>query len=228
MPTLPQVESHARQLRALTSLATKALEVRFRRLDLDDLAGMQRTLTAYLPTLVDQFGSAAAAGAADWYDDLRADSPARGRFRAVPANLPGESRTAALAGWATSTTDRPLVLERLAGGVQRIVANADRDTITESARRDPHTVRYARHASANACAFCAMVASRGAVYRSEASAGEGRKYHDKCHCIAVPVWDGGSYQPAPYVKAWESAYKNAGTSDTSAALAAMRESLDTN
>lgn len=36
------------------------------------------------------------------------------------------------------------------------------------------------------CAFCIMLASRGAVYHSAASAGEMNKFHHHCNCLVVP------------------------------------------
>lgn len=41
------------------------------------------------------------------------------------------------------------------------------------------------------CAFCVMLASRGAVYRSEESAGgtNSRTFHKGCDCKVVPVFD---------------------------------------
>ena len=109
-----------------------------------------------------------------------------------------------------------------------MVSEGARDTVAESVDQDPAKPLFARHASANACAFCRLVATRGAVYRSAQSAGDGHKYHDHCHCVVVPVWDD-RYEPAPYVAGWESAYKSAykavGKADTKAILAHMRLSL---
>jgi hypothetical protein len=182
-------------------LAFRDLVAEYRTLDSDDLAGMQRELARFLPELVDTYGSATAASAADWYDELRDEARVAGRFRAVPVELPGTSRTDALAGWATATTDRPMVLARAAGGLQRIVANASRDTVTLSAARDPAPTRYRRVASGGACSFCLMLAAR-TDYRSEESASRvgngrsrgtraaGQQFHDHCNCAVVPVWPG--------------------------------------
>ncbi|HEY9353178.1 MAG TPA: hypothetical protein VIP28_08010 [Nocardioides sp.] len=229
MATPQQVEPHQRNIRDLTTLAIRDLVQYFRTLDPDDLAGMQRSLSEALPELVATYGTAAASLAADWYDELRdAAGPSGRTFRAVPAELPDIGRTDALAGWATSTTDRGLVLSRLSGGLQRIVANADRGTVEGSVRSDPADARWARHASANACAFCALLATRGAVYHSEKSAGLGAKYHDHCHCVAVPVWGAEEYEPPDYVATWTRAYKETGSTQTATALSGMRQILGTN
>ena len=72
--------------------------------------------------------------AADWYDEMRDAQRVKGRFRAIPATLPDSGRTDALAGWAVAPLfqaepDRATTLAKLAGGFQRIVANAARETL---------------------------------------------------------------------------------------------------
>jgi len=47
--------------------------------------------------LVAIYGSAAATLGADWYDEMRAAAAVKGRFRAIPAELPDQGRTDALA-----------------------------------------------------------------------------------------------------------------------------------
>lgn len=64
--------------------------------------------------------------------------------------------------------DPDVVLSRLSGSVKRMVADASRDTVLSSSLEEG--VRWARYASANACAFCRLLATRQAVYRSEADA----------------------------------------------------------
>lgn len=54
-------------------------------------------------------------------------------------------------------------------------------------------VAWARVLSgAENCAFCIILASRGPVYRTKASAGglKATAYHDLCDCEAVPIYDG--------------------------------------
>jgi hypothetical protein len=61
-----------------------------------------------------------------------------------------------------------------------------RDTIVESAHKD--NAAYARVPEPGACKFCLKLASRGFVY-SKSSVGDSKKFHGKCRCNAVPVWD---------------------------------------
>lgn len=62
------------------------------------------------------------------------------------------------------------LIDRLTGPVQRYVNTSARDTLSGNADREG--VVWARHASANACAFCRMLATRLAVYTSEDAAGQ--------------------------------------------------------
>jgi hypothetical protein len=80
--------------------------------------------------------------------------------------------------------DFPTTLVKVAGGLQRIIANADRQTIQASSIADPGARGWAREGSGN-CDFCAMLIGRGAVY-TEATADFDS--HDHCGCIAVPAF----------------------------------------
>lgn len=58
-------------------------------------------------------------------------------------------------------------------------------TMMRNAERDG--LRYARvPMGAETCTFCMMLASRGFVYKSAKTAGEGVHYHDGCRCKVVP------------------------------------------
>lgn len=142
-----------------------------------------------LPDLVDTYGSAATALGADWYEEMRADAGVIGRFAAVTAVLPDRARSVSLARWGveplfSATPDVATARSKVAGGLQRIIANADRATVTGSAVRDPRA-RGWRRAGSGKCGFCQMLIGRGAVYK-EATAQF--KSHDHCGCIGVPVW----------------------------------------
>ena len=94
---------------------------------------------------------------------------------------------------------------QLAGVITKQTADAAREAVTQATRDDSHAVGFARVTRPKACAFCLMLASRGAVYHSAKSASvvtggaRGRTrgtqakddtYHDGCRCFAVPVFDG--------------------------------------
>lgn len=67
---------------------------------------------------------------------------------------------------------------------------------------------WARHARHDSCGFCRVMATRGAVYRSEVTAGgKGNNYHRSCRCIPVPSTPDKPYKPAAYVDKWAKGYE---------------------
>lgn len=172
----------------------------------------------FFPLVADSWSHAAADIATTWYDES-ADLP----YTAEPGPLPSEEQLQASASWAlTAHGDDALI--RLAGTLQRAVFDGSRNTILHNVARE-RGASWARHASANACEFCRMMATRGAAYRSRNTAAG--KYHDHCHCIAVEVRPGGRYDPPPYVEQWQQQYQQArrlsGSSDPKQILAAWRQ-----
>lgn len=144
-----------------------------------------------LPNLVSLYGSAAATLGADWYDELRDEAGARGRFRAIPAELPDRDRTDALARWGVTplfkaAPDFGSALTLVQGGTQRIIANASRQSVTRSATADPSSAGWKRIGGGE-CAFCSMLISRDQLY-SEATADFAS--HDHCKCSAYPLIKG--------------------------------------
>lgn len=97
----------------------------------------------------------------------------------------------------------PTAVDRAAAGMaaagMRHVLGGGRDTISTSIEADRKALGYARVTSGKTCAFCAMLASRGPVYKSQASAErakDGGKYHDSCNCTTEPVYREGAPWPA--------------------------------
>lgn len=194
MPTPQLVSEHRRDLLAVIGTAERDLRRFWRQFGSADDA--RDGLLDLLPGLASFYGSAAATLGADWYDDLRDAAGVPGRFTAIPAELPDQGRTDALARWAVgplyaAEPDFASALTLLLGGFQRIVANADRQTITGSSVADPAARGWQRVGSGGNCVFCAMLIGRGEVY-SEASADFAS--HDHCNCGAVPAFDG---EPIP-------------------------------
>lgn len=67
------------------------------------------------------------------------------------------------------------------------VKRASSECILRNGRRDKADVKFARvPAGTETCAFCIMLASRGFVYRSAKTAGEGDHWHAHCDCRIVP------------------------------------------
>lgn len=71
------------------------------------------------------------------------------------------------------------------GAALRHALAGGRDTINGSVLDDPRAIGWARAADGNACAFCAMLASRGPVYSEDSADFEA---HDHCTCSTEPVY----------------------------------------
>ena len=141
-----------------------------------------------LPELGGAYGDAAAALAADWYEDVREASQARGSFSPVLASPPEPARWEALARWGVTPlfAERPdaaTALAKVAGGLQRSIADQHRLTVVESSIADLAASGWRRVGVGDSCGFCRMLIDRGHVY-TEASVTF--RSHDNCACAASP------------------------------------------
>ncbi len=175
----------------LTSLARDDLEAAWRQSAGLDATQIRDALMDVLPAIGDDYGLAAAAVAADWYEDVRNEAGAPGYFRADPAEGVTRERWDALARWGVeplfvAEPSRTAALALLAGGLQRTIADRHRLTIVDNSIRDPAASGWRRVGDGSSCSFCSMLISRGAVYGKETAT---FKSHDRCGCSAAPAWD---------------------------------------
>ena len=165
--------------------------------------------------------------AARYYDAFRVVEGAGGRFVADPAlglsrdvaavslrvTGPVALKRAVGAGLTPDAASR-LALSQLAGAASRLALNGGRDTIVGAVASDRAALGYARVTDGSPCAFCAMLAGRGAVYRSETTAGFDA--HDKCGCTAEPVLNATSALPgrgAQWSQMWAESSQGASGAD---------------
>lgn len=92
---------------------------------------------------------------------------------------------------------------RLAMAAGRHVMDGGRDAVLGAARAEPR-IGWRRVAAPSACAFCAMLASRGPVYRAETVEFPA---HDGCACTAEPAFpgEGRSAQEQAFYRQWKEA-----------------------
>lgn len=172
-----------REITALAETASDDLDLLWR--DADTPTELEAALRDTLPALIDTYGLAAGAFAADWYDDSRAEADVRGRFTALTAEI-ADNGSHALIGWALDTaTDMPAFQTLILGGTQRRIANHSRLTVMQSSIADPAARGWKRVGSGSSCEFCSMLLGRGAVY-TEATADFAAHDHDDC--FAAPEW----------------------------------------
>ncbi|MEU6959599.1 hypothetical protein [Streptomyces chrestomyceticus] len=86
---------------------------------------------------------------------------------------------------------------RQAAASSRVAMNGGRSTAWSHMRRDKRSLGYVRLSrTGTPCGWCAMLISRGPVYKTRASASfaDGDRYHDNCHCYAMPIFNWQQYQ----------------------------------
>lgn len=153
----------------------------------------------------------AATLAADWYDKLMKQDG----LKLAPAELadavPDEVITKAAHYQAGKLVegDTEGFTEACTDLLEHSMKHSLNGTITKNVERDStRGVRYARvPMGGETCAFCLMLASRGFVYKSADTAGEGAHYHKSCRCKAVPGVQGktkvAGYDPDSYYRAYK-------------------------
>ncbi|AQT81973.1 hypothetical protein B1R94_26005 [Mycolicibacterium litorale] len=260
----------------IVTLAARDLAKLWPRVDWSSPKAPAAVTTIYR-AITTRYGQAAAAVAAEFYDDVRADQRRlTSRFRATPADpVPDEQISdivdSAFKGKVTvevlpaedlpadaTTSDLPVeqrVQQRLENSLQRLVLQPARDTIALNAGKDPAQPRWIRVPTGKkTCAFCMMVASRellpsgrakfsgykSALVRIDDETGRlhvfaenGEKFHKKCDCEAVQVYDGVDLRElSPHIDHYQDIYNKAtaaaGTHrDTKKILREMRRLLNT-
>lgn len=207
----------------------------------------EQAWTATVAQLVDKYGQASATLAADYYDEARQLAGLDGDFDVPIADPPPLEQILASRRWSseqarkaaqqaaeqaiTAGTEQTAIdearqgaerrrknREREAAAAQRLAAQAGRRTIEQATRQDPQAQRWQRVPEPGCCAFCAMLALRGAVYDSRArtvqSGGSGKQkegdpYHDHCNCQPVPVFRGQSEAWREEFDDWQDLYDEA-------------------
>jgi hypothetical protein len=189
MPSQDEVDGFQAIIGRLAALAGDTAATIMREIDEAERADVY-------PAAVEPFLDASSLISAEWYNGL-SDAP----FTAEPAPVADAETLRYKTDWAATEPDPPQALK---DATDRLVFSASRDTVVDNAEREG--VRYARHASEDACPWCSILAMRGPVYHSADTA---TKSHDACKCVAVPVRDGDSYDEPEYVEGWRSEYQNA-------------------
>ncbi len=240
MPSRSEVDQFRSDLDALAALASTDVDTVWNELHTSDLTDreIRASMVETYSTIVTPYVSAAGDVAAVWYEDLAPDSD----YTAEPADLPSVEDLESTAWRLTRDmvevdVDDPEIddevdpiLAALETESQRLVYGGARDTIADNIAAEG--VRWARYASATACAFCRLMAIRGAVYASAESAGRIpnpddpknplNRFHSGCRCVTVPLREDDEWQPPGYMAAWEAEYEEASRHGRSNVLPLMR------
>lgn len=227
MPNQASLEQCRRLLNRLSADATTDLHAMLATLKGSDRVLMSQMLAEGWVALVEHFGDQAADIGADQFDQWATELGASPRV--VLADGVNEQRATARLGWALST---PNQLGNMATLLDELVKQPFRSTVQDSAHKSG--LAWARvPTGSETCSFCLMLASRGAVYRSEQVAQfgfSGKKYHGMCDCTPAPVRGPEDYpkgyDPDGLYDQYQQARKEAESGDPSKILAAMRDRFD--
>lgn len=218
----PVTQAHYQTIRGLSA----SLERAFRS---NQIMQIEKASAAYkraYAALVQEYGSAAVALNVNYYEDMRA-AAGLGRARVtVPPPISREAVDQALAevlAPGVGTTQF-----RAEGTAQKLVADTGKNALISAIMADDKVQRWARVASPAGCAFCRMIATRGAVYKSDATAGF--EAHNKCNCTVEPVYNPKSYEPTASTRADQALYAEStrgvrGTDQPNALLNAFRRGV---
>lgn len=151
-------------LSELSTLAIRDLVTVWERAKVADVAFAAFLVDAF-PEIATTYALVAADLAADWYQSSAPALP----YRAVVAPTPPVEALTRSARWALGA-DGDEALSRMSGTMQRAVYDGARGTILLNVESEGS--RWARHASANACEFCKLLATRteDSLYTSRESA----------------------------------------------------------
>jgi hypothetical protein len=212
----------------------RAAQIGLTRLLVRDVRGLRRLILpsrlresvpdwlAAMNLVVAQYSRTSAALAAEFYDAQREAAGVPGPFTVPLADPPPEEQTTASLRWATKDlwprepeAATPAQLEPLDVRLeqaekkaeqvaQKLVADTGRGTVQAAVRQDRQATAWARSAARGACAFCKMLALRGAVFAQDTA---DFRAHDGCHCGVIPVFRGQRFELSPHAREWERLYR---------------------
>ena len=175
--------------------------------------------------ILEKYGSASSNLGAEmfqqWADRLNLRGP---KLKVVRAQDPQKAQ--ARLQWAL---DQPNPLGNMRVLLDELVKQPARSTLAASA--GANGVKWARVPSGpKTCAFCYMLASRGAVYHTEVTAGKLTKFHGLCDCQIVPIKSPSDYPDGydpdamyeKYAEARDAATEGGDAIDVNQVLSRMR------
>jgi hypothetical protein len=226
----PPPVSNAHQLAQdalIASIVAPLIAHAFSFLDPADLKGSLPKVKALTAAVVHGYGTASAALAVRYYALERKHAGVASTFAAKPAPPVGADRVDPSIDWAVRGLWGPMntetithrgrelqpIADRLetaqtkaAGVAENLVLEPGRDTIIQAVGLDGAAKGWARVPESGCCFFCAMLATRGAVYKTEKTATF--ETHDHCRCHVEAVFH--AYEPSAQIREWQALYAEHG------------------
>jgi hypothetical protein len=151
-----------------------------------------------ITSLISKFYQASASDSARFYGLMRAISGLPYVQASIPKLPPQEllkvvdSQALGTFFHQIKTVDEHMAVQASGRAIEaassRLALKGGRQAIVDAVHVDPMAVGWERIVSPGSCAFCAMLASRGAVYKTQHNADF--QAHDHCHCTAQPIFEG--------------------------------------
>lgn len=201
----------------------------------------REALMDFLPELGDQYAGATSMVAAQFFDELIDIQDVAKPVAADTIMFEDPNRWRSLVDWGADdyvfdVLGDDSVYSRLAGGITKTLTEIAADTMIGNAQLQPTRLSAQRVPKPGCCAFCSMLASRGAVYSPESAGGVvgrgapvgshrlakgirprgsrrlGELYHDYCRCEVVTLTPENEAELAgiqeKHLQAYGEAYKN--------------------
>lgn len=206
------IESYTKALNKLSADAQKRLADDLAKIDFTaDVATVRDAIIDRMEFYCGPYADMAAILAAEFYDGLRELSVGKKLGALAESGREPIATEKAVRGIMQDVVEgkaAEAVVRKLLDRTDYEIKKSAGECIYRNGKRDPLKPRYARVPSgAETCRFCIMLASRGFVYRTKESAGEGNHYHANCDCRIVPGFDGettvAGYDPDALYDQWK-------------------------
>ena len=213
---------YATLLDRLSAAALADLDRLLRAVQDEPIEIQREALMDLLPELGDEYVGASSLVSAQFFDEIQSMMMVSKPVEPQVITSASRARWHALAGWGARGSvieqgGTMLMYSLLSGGLTKTLTELAADTMIGNAEllngaQSEFYVGYQRVPRPGCCAFCGMLASRGAAYSSEESAGKvvgrgrpvgshklakginprgsqraGEKFHDHCRCSVVAV-----------------------------------------
>lgn len=218
--TQPAAEKHHAAQIVLAALVARLIRHAFYRfLDPHNLRASTPKLVAAVEAIATHYGRAAAAAAVNEYRRAQhvAGGPANTRIP-LPAPISRDEITRlvddAVTGlYGNVTTDTVDVAEQhLEDSVSQLVFDQGTTALSNATLADTRAKGWARVPEPGCCAFCALLATRGPVYKAGSFTASNAQFtgpgdvkvHDHCRCGIEPVFN--AYEPSAQIRDWQNLY----------------------
>lgn len=208
------------------------LDAAFALIDVHNLKASLPQFKLAVAAIVRSFGQASATLAATFYRDERRLAGILAPLTMKVADPPSIAEVSKNLDWATRTLwgpdaeiAFPDMQTMVTGAAEKMVLDTGRGTMFDTIASDRYAIGWARVPEPDACYFCALLATRNAVYKGESFnrsnsqiRANGRafldhavtpskfKVHDHCRCHLEAVFT--AYEPTAKIREWTSLYND--------------------